>query len=132
MTREKSPFFNYNAFCEEMVEDIRMEVKKELGNSFKAENIGNEQKYVRIAVTWAVKREKLIVVVLISAKVERKSAKLGIYQPKRRGNQPNGEYISQREEEISQRTNISAKVKKKSVNPKNHPTTRKTQKRLPN
>nr|WP_212117991.1 hypothetical protein [Niallia circulans] len=61
-----------------------------------------------------------------------KSAKVGIYQPKRRGNQPNGEYISQREEEISQRTNISAKVKKKSVNPKNHPTTRKTQKRLPN
>lgn len=82
MTREKSPFFNYNAFCEEMVEDIRMEVKKELVNSFKAENIGNEQKYVRIAVTWAVKRENLIVVVLISAKIEGKSAKLGIYQPK--------------------------------------------------
>ncbi|MED3793296.1 hypothetical protein P4571_12730 [Niallia alba] len=79
-----------------------MEVKKELGNSFKAENIGNEQKYVRIAVTWAVKREKLIVVVLISAKEKRKSAKLGIYQPKRRGNQPTHKYISQREEEISQ------------------------------
>jgi len=72
-----------------MVEDIRMEVKKELGNSFKAENIGNEQKYVRIAVIWAVKREKWIVMVLISAKEKGKSAKLGIYQPKRRGNQPN-------------------------------------------
>ncbi|MDU1846717.1 MAG: hypothetical protein E6778_14330 [Niallia nealsonii] len=51
----------------------------------------------------------------ISAKVERKSAKLGIYQPKRRGNQPNWEYISQREGEISQRTNISAKEKRKSA-----------------
>lgn len=28
MTREKSPFINYNAFCEEMVEDIRKEEKE--------------------------------------------------------------------------------------------------------
>ncbi|MCM2983342.1 hypothetical protein M3599_20785 [Niallia circulans] len=43
-------------------------------------------------------------------KVEVESAKLQIYQPKWRGNQPNSEYISQSGGRISQTPNISAKV----------------------
>ncbi|AYV72166.1 hypothetical protein M1D49_21465 [Bacillus sp. PK3-056] len=43
------------------------------------------------------------------------SAKLGKYQPKRGGNQPNWRNISQREERISQTGEISAKGRRESA-----------------
>ncbi|UTI40686.1 hypothetical protein [Niallia sp. RD1] len=43
------------------------------------------------------------------------SAKNSIYQPNAKGNQPKIQYISQTQEEISQKFDISAKLKKKSA-----------------
>ncbi|MDU1846730.1 MAG: hypothetical protein E6778_14395 [Niallia nealsonii] len=51
----------------------------------------------------------------ISAKAAQKSAKIRIYQPKQRGNQPNQENISQSSAEISQTKKISAKATQKSA-----------------
>jgi len=60
-------------------------------------------------------REEISQSMDISAKLERKSAKVSIYQPNKRGNQPKHGYISQTREEISQSMDISAKLERKSA-----------------